>query len=58
MTAVPYSDSSSISDTLIRQIHSPVRWTDTIMAMRSEGADAFEECGPGKVLSKLLRQIT
>lgn len=58
VSAVPYSDSSSIPDTLIRQIHSPVRWTDTIMAMRSEGANPFEECGPGRVLSKLLRQIT
>ena len=58
VTAVPYSDASSISETLVRQIHSPVRWTDTILAMRSEGADSFEECGPGRVLSKLLRQIS
>ena len=57
MTAVPYPDASSISETLVRQIHSPVRWSDTILAMRSEGADSFQECGPGKVLTKLLRQI-
>ena len=57
VTAAPYPKSSSISETLIRQIHSPVRWSDTILAMRSAGADAFEECGPGKVLTKLLRQI-
>lgn len=57
VTAVPYPDSSSIAETLVRQIHSPVRWTDTILGMRSAGADVFEECGPGKVLTKLLRQI-
>jgi len=57
VTAAPYPDNSSISETLIRQIHSPVRWSDTILAMRSAGADAFQECGPGKVLTKLLRQI-
>lgn len=57
VTAVPYPDSSSIAETLVRQIHSPVRWSDTILGMRSAGADVFEECGPGKVLTKLLRQI-
>jgi len=57
VTAAPYLNSSSISEILIRQIHSPVRWSDTILAMRSAGADAFQECGPGKVLTKLLRQI-
>lgn len=57
VTAAPYPDSSSIAETLVRQIHSPVRWTDTILGMRSAGADVFEECGPGKVLTKLLRQI-
>ena len=57
VTAVPYPDSSSISETLVSQIHSPVRWSDSILAMRSAGADSFQECGPGKVLTKLLRQI-
>lgn len=57
VTASPYPDASCISETLVRQIHSPVRWSDSILAMRSAGADTFEECGPGKVLSKLLRQI-
>ncbi len=57
VTAAPYPDSSSIAETLVRQIYSPVRWTDTILGMRSAGADSFKECGPGKVLTKLLRQI-
>lgn len=57
VTAAPYADASLIADTLVRQIHSPVRWTDTILGMRKAGVVTFEECGPGKVLSKLLRQI-
>ena len=57
VTAVPYPDSSCIPETLVSQIHSPVRWSDSILAMRSAGADSFQECGPGKVFTKLLRQI-
>ena len=57
VTAAPYGEASSIADILVRQIHSPVRWTDTILGMRKAGVVTFEECGPGKVLSKLLRQI-
>ncbi|MAH26585.1 MAG: [acyl-carrier-protein] S-malonyltransferase [Opitutae bacterium] len=57
VTATPYGEASSIADILVRQIHSPVRWTDTILGMRNAGVETFEECGPGKVLSKLLRQI-
>lgn len=57
VTATPYGEASSIADILVSQIHNPVRWTDTILGMRKAGAETFEECGPGKVLSKLLRQI-
>jgi malonyl CoA-acyl carrier protein transacylase len=55
--AVPYADAESIPSLLVRQIHSPVRWTETITRMRSDGVLEFEECGPGNVLNKLLRQI-
>lgn len=57
VTASPYDEESSIADILVRQIYNPVRWTDTILGMRKAGAETFEECGPGRVLSKLLRQI-
>jgi len=42
---------------LIRQITAPVRWEESVAAMRGVGADAFLEVGPGKVLSGLLRRI-
>ena len=55
--AVPYSGADAIPGLLVRQIHNPVRWTETILKMRQDGATEFEECGPGVVLTKLLRQI-
>lgn len=42
---------------LIRQISSPVRWTESIAALVSSGATTFVEVGPGKVLSGLVRAI-
>lgn len=55
--ACPYKDGDSIAPLLIRQIHSSVLWSETITKMRESGAVEFLECGPGNVLTKLLRQI-
>jgi [acyl-carrier-protein] S-malonyltransferase len=41
---------------LIRQVASPVRWTDCVERLRREGATAFLEVGPGRVLTALLRR--
>jgi len=42
---------------LLRQVASPVRWTDCVQRLAAEGATAFVEVGPGRVLSGLLRRI-
>src|SRR5262245_3826247 len=42
---------------LLRQVDSPVRWTQCVQRLASEGATAFVEVGPGRVLSGLLRRI-
>ena len=42
---------------LLRQIASPVRWTDCVRRLVDEGATAFVEVGPGRVLTGLLRRI-
>jgi len=55
--AQPYSITESIPELLIKQIFSPVRWTEVIQGLRQNGVEEFIECGPGKVLTKLLRQI-
>ena len=55
--AQPYLITESIPELLIKQIFSPVRWTEVIQGLRQNGVEEFIECGPGKVLTKLLRQI-
>ena len=57
VNANAYSSAASISELLVKQIYSPVRWTDVIQGIRENGVDDFVECGPGNVLTKLLRQI-
>jgi len=42
---------------LVNQIAQPVRWTECVQTMESAGMDTFVECGPGRVLSGLIRRI-
>ena len=46
-----------IVEVLVKQVSSPVRWEETIRAMRADGVTAFVELGPGRVLSGLVRRI-
>jgi len=48
---------ADIRDALKRQLFNPVRWVETIEKMAAEGADQFNECGPGKVLVGLNKRI-
>ena len=42
---------------LVKQIASPVLWTQCVQSMLTFGSDTFVECGPGKVLSGLIRRV-
>lgn len=42
---------------IAEQVNHPVRWTDTIKQMQSDGVDCFVEVGPGKTLSGLVKKI-
>jgi [acyl-carrier-protein] S-malonyltransferase len=42
---------------LLRQVASPVRWTDCVSRLAREGATAFVEVGPGRVLSGLVKRV-
>lgn len=48
---------ADIRDALKRQLFSPVRWVETVEKMSADGADQFNECGPGKVLVGLNKRI-
>ena len=51
------SDPDSIRGALVRQLHSPVRWSETVRALAADGVSTLYECGPGKVLCGLTKRI-
>jgi [acyl-carrier-protein] S-malonyltransferase len=51
------TDVASIRDALYRQSFGPVRWVETVHALRARGLNHVIECGPGKVLSGLCKRI-
>ena len=52
-----YQSAEQIRTLLKEQLYSPVRWVETIQAMKSNGIEWVVECGPGKVLSGLIKRI-
>lgn len=52
-----YSQAERIRDALVRQLYSPVRWTETIGRLAADGVLLHAECGPGKVLAGLNKRI-
>jgi [acyl-carrier-protein] S-malonyltransferase len=55
-TASPITEAPVARELLVEQLTSPVRWSASVTAMVSQGADRFLELGPGKVLSTLNRR--
>jgi [acyl-carrier-protein] S-malonyltransferase len=51
------TEPSMIRDALYRQAYNPVRWVETIQAIRARGISHIFECGPGKVLAGMVRRI-
>lgn len=50
-------EDSQIRDALVRQLYCPVRWTESVQFIASQGVSHVVECGPGKVLTGLLKRI-
>ncbi len=57
VTSVPEHDAAQWPQLLEHQLGSPVRWLETVEHMISDGVTHFVECGPGDVLSGLIRRI-
>ncbi|MDY3331676.1 MAG: ACP S-malonyltransferase [Pelistega sp.] len=50
-------DPTQIKDALVRQAWHAVRWVETIQKMQADGVTHIVECGPGKVLTGLVKRI-
>ena len=57
VTALPSTDPEVIKENVLRQLTSPVRWTNSVQNMIADGATHFVEIGPGTVLQNLVKRI-
>ena len=57
VTAQVVSNPDIIKSNLIAQLTAPVKWTQTVKEMLSDGATSFTEVGPGRVLSGLIKKV-
>lgn len=55
--ALPHTDPVIIKQNLISQLTAPVRWTQSVQQMVTDGATHFTEVGPGNVLQGLVKKI-
>lgn len=52
-----HSNPDDIKNALVRQLYSPVRWTETVQLLANEGFTRTAECTPNKVLAGLAKRI-
>lgn len=52
-----HAGTDAIRDALVRQLYLPVRWTECVQTLIAAGITGIGECGPGKVLSGLVKRI-
>ena len=56
VSALPTTDPEIIKENLLRQLTSPVKWTQTVLNMANDGFTQFLEIGPGTVLQGLVKR--
>lgn len=49
--------SNEVKKLLVKQLYSPVLWEDSVRTLIDNGVTDFIECGPGKVLTGLIKKI-
>ena len=57
VTGEPHGGPEDIKDLMVEQVNSSVQWVKTIENMAAMGVDTYIECGPGKVLTGLVKRI-
>lgn len=57
VVAKAVTDAAEIKANLVKQLTSPVRWTESVAQMVADGAEHFVELGPGNVLQGLVKKI-
>lgn len=57
VTGQPHGEPAAIREAMVRQVVQPVRWYASMHWLLKAGVGTFIECGPGKVLSGLLKRI-
>ncbi|MGB5507461.1 ACP S-malonyltransferase [Robiginitalea sp.] len=57
VTTTAVTDTEEIKKNLIAQLTAPVKWTQSVRQMITDGAGEFIEVGPGKVLQGLVRKV-
>ena len=57
VNAAAETGSDTLKANLLKQLYSPVLWTDSVRTLVGEGAEVAVECGTGKVLAGLVKRI-
>jgi len=57
VTGQAHGSPEAIKENMIRQITSSVKWVDCVQTISKLGVNCFVECGPGRVLSGLVKRI-
>lgn len=57
VNAEPARDAEVLKANLLKQLYSPVLWTNSVQRLSTEGVDVAVECGAGKVLAGLIKRI-
>jgi len=57
VTATAVTELETLKENLVAQLTAPVKWTQSVQKMWSDGFDRYVECGPGNVLQGLVKKI-
>ncbi|MCG8580594.1 MAG: ACP S-malonyltransferase [Bacteroidales bacterium] len=57
VNAQAVTEPATIKENLVAQLTAPVRWTQTVQNMITDGVSSFTEVGPGKVLQGLVKKV-